>query len=134
MSGDFDYPAIAADAAAVIADAGRNMTLRALDTVAPDPLKPWRGAVNPRLTPLATVTLKAVFVPLNSAGQLGLSRQTMDLIKTADELCLVGSTLDLAKYQELVDSSDGRTYKIMHMEVLAPGDLRLLTYLVLKQC
>lgn len=134
MSGDFDYPSIAADAAAIVSDAGRNMTLRALDTAAPDVSKPWRGPVNPRLTPLATVTLKAVFVPLSSANQLGLSRQTLDLIKNADELCLVGSSLDLAKYQELIDSKDGRTYKIISMEVLSPGDLILLTYLVLKQC
>lgn len=128
-----DYVSIAAIAKTLVDGAGRDVTFRQLDTTVADPTKPWRGPANPRSTPLSTLVLKAAFVPLSSSSVLGLSKQAIDLAKKADETCLVGSTLDLVPYQELTDSRDGRTYKITHIEVLAPGSLTLLSFLVLNQ-
>jgi hypothetical protein len=128
-----NYVKAAATAKRLVDGAGRDVTLVQLDFDTPDPAKPWRGRSNPRETPASTVTLKAAFLPLAGNVQLGISQATIDLAKKNDETCMIGTTLDLSIYQELVDSLEGRRYKIVGTEVLAPGGSRLLTFLVLKQ-
>lgn len=128
-----DYSKMAAIAKTLVDGAGRPVTLVQLDYDAADPTKPWRGPVNPRETPAQTLALRAAFVPLTGEAKLGLSKEIIDLAKKSSATCLIGSTADLSDFQELIDSKDGRTYKITAAEVLAPGDLNLVTFMVLNQ-
>jgi len=64
--------------------------------------------------------------------KLGLSKATLDLIKKSDATCLIGTTDDLSQFTELTDAILGR-FKITAAEVLKPGDLSLLWFLVLNQ-
>lgn len=113
--------------------AGRSVTLTKLGATIPDPLKPWRGQVDPRSPASITLSYMAAFVPLYSKSQLGITKTTTDLIKTSDATCLIATSDDLQGFQELKDSSDNRQYKIVAAERLNPGSLALLWFLVLKQ-
>jgi hypothetical protein len=128
-----NYVKSAATAKRLIDGAGRDFTLVALDFDAPDPLKPWRGPRDPRATPASSLTLRGAVLPLSSLATLGFRKTTFDLSKKADLTVLLGSTLDLSIYQECVDSSDGRRYKILLVDELKPATLRILSYLVLQQ-
>lgn len=128
-----NYVKAAATAKRLVDAAGRNVTLVALDFDAQDAAKPWRGTRDPRSTPTQSVVLKAAFLPLSSLATLGMRKETLDLAKKSDNTCLVGSTLDLSVYQELVDSLDGKRYKILLVDELTPGPQRIMSYLVLKQ-
>jgi hypothetical protein len=132
MAFSIDYNALAAAAAEAIGGAGRTVTLIALDFDVDDASKPWLGPTNPRATPAKQLTIKAAFLPLAGNVKLGLSKQTMDLVKKADATVLIGTTEDLRAYQELIDSN-GERYKITHLEELQPGDVRLMSFLVLNQ-
>lgn len=128
-----NYAANAATARRMINGAGRNVTLVQLDFNAPNSAKPWRGVADPRSTPTRSIPLKAVFVSVAAVSALGLTKTTMDLAKKADLTCMVSTPEKVDLFQELVDSKDGRRYKIMKVEVLAPGDVTILQFLVLKQ-
>lgn len=128
-----DYLTLAETAKTLVDDAGRNVTLIALDFDAPDSEKPWRGPRNPRETPAQTLTVRAAFVPLSSMSTMGVQKSTLDVAKKADKTCLVGSQLDLSRFHEVLDSEDGKRYKILLVDELKPADVRLLSYLVLKE-
>jgi hypothetical protein len=108
------------------------VTLVALDFDVDDATKPWRGPVDPRATPARTLSVIAAFLPL-AGMSLGLDKITMDLIKKADETCLIGSQEDLSPFNELVRDATGERYKITYLKVLKPGLVRILSYLVLNQ-
>lgn len=124
-----NYAKLAATAKRLVDGAGRTVTLIALDYDVDDPTKPWLGPVDPRATPAKTLQVKAAFVSLGAG--LGFSKQAIDLSKKATASCLVGSTEDLSIYQELLDGQD--RYKITYVEALQPGDVRLMSALVLNQ-
>lgn len=128
-----DYSHLLSVAQRLVGQNGRSVTLTKLGVSIPDPSKPWRGQVDPRAPSSSTVTYSAVFVPLYSKSQLGISKTTADLIKTSDETCLIATSDDLQGFQELTDPADGRTLKIIAAERLKPGSLGLLWFLVLKQ-
>jgi hypothetical protein len=128
-----DYAANQATAKRLVDGAGRDVTLIQLDYDAQDDSKPWRGVSDPRATPARSLGLKAAFLPLAGNVQLGLSKATMDLVKTADATCLIGTSEDLSPFQELQDSKGGVRFKIVGLEVLAPGPVNILTFLVLKE-
>lgn len=127
-----NYPRAAATAKRLVDGAGRSVTLVRLSGSTPDGAKEWRGVADPRATPEATLQVKAAFLPLTGEMRLGLSKTTQDLIKKSDATCLIGTTLDLSQYTELIDTVLGR-FKITAAEVLKPGDLSLLWFLVLNQ-
>ena len=128
-----NYATLAAKAKVLVDGAGRPVTLVQFDYDAADLAKPWRGPEDPRATPAQTLALRAAFVSLAGNAQLGLSKQAIDLAKKSTATCLIGSTIDLTPFQELIDSKDGRAYKITHSEVLAPGELTIVTFMVLNQ-
>jgi hypothetical protein len=130
-----DYNEFALLAKTLIEDefSGAAVTLVALDFDADDSTKPWRGPVDPRATPGKTLAVKALFLPIAGNIKLGLSKQTIDLIKRADATALVGSGEDLRVYQELVVDRTGERFKITYVEELMPADVRILSYLVLNQ-
>lgn len=130
-----DYNDIAATAKSLIEDefAGSAVTLVALDYDVEDASKPWRGPVDPRATPGKTLSVKVLFLPIAGNIKLGLSKEAQDLIKRADATALVGSQEDLRVYHELIVDRSGERFKITHVEELMPGDVRILSYLVLNQ-
>lgn len=129
-----DFVKLAATAKRLIDGNGRLVRLIALDFDVDDPAKPWLGPVDPRGTPAKALEVNAAFLPLAGNVKLGLSKQAMDLAKKATATCLIGSTLDLRSYQELIDISESNErYKITHVEELKPADVRLLSFLVLNQ-
>lgn len=126
-----NYAALAQTAENLIEGFGRPVILVKLDFGYEDDTKPWRVAADPRLNPEQTLEVSAVFVPLESNIRLGLGKITVDMLRQAEALCLVGSSLDVTQFHELIDSQDQRRYKIKASETLQPGPTRLTTYLVL---
>lgn len=122
----FDYASVAADAAALVADFGKAVTLRRLDTTPPDPSKPWRGPVDPRATPAEELEVNAVFVEPSSLQTLGVNAQLVDWLKRAQQIAIVASTLDLSGFSELVDGSD--VWRVVGVSTLNPGGTRLLHF------
>lgn len=128
-----DYPHLLTIAQKLINNAGRIVTLTKLGSTVPDPTKPWRGPADPRSPVGSSATYKAAFLILSGHYKLGLTQTTMDLAKKSDATCLIASSDNLETYQELTDSTDGRTYKILGSEGLKPGSLQLLWFLVLSR-
>lgn len=128
-----NYQASAASALRAINSAGRAVTLVALDFDTPDPATPWRGVANPRATPARTLPLKMVVVSVAAVSALGLKKSTLDLAKKADMCGMISTPEKLDLFQELIDSKDGRRYKIVTVDALEPGNVTILQFLVLKQ-
>lgn len=128
-----NYASNAATARRMIKAAGRNVTLVALDFDATDPNRPWRGPADPRATPSRTLTVSFVQVPIASISALGLTKNTLDLAKKAALTGIISTPEKLDLFQELLDSKDGRRYKIAKVDVLEPGNVTILQFLVLTQ-
>jgi hypothetical protein len=128
-----NYQASAASALRAINSAGRAVTLVALDFDTPDPSTPWRGVSNPRATPARQLPLKMVVVSVAAVSALGLKKTTLDLAKKADMCGMISTPEKLDLFQELIDSKDGRRYKIVAVDALEPGNVTILQFLVLKQ-
>jgi hypothetical protein len=128
-----NYAGNAATAKRMINGAGRTVTLVALDFDTPDPATPWRGVANPRQTPAKTLALKMVVVSVAAVSALGFKKTTLDLAKKANMCGMIATQEKLDLYQELIDSKDGRRYKIVVVEDLAPGSISILQFLVLNQ-
>lgn len=121
-----------ADSAALkVAAKGRSVTFIKLETTPADSDKPWRGAADPRTTPADSLSTSAVFVPLSSASNLGLSTKSEELVKRTRQVAIVAlgseSTEDLEDYQELIDS-DGSRWRITFIETLKPADVRIMHF------
>lgn len=123
----FDYTEIAGIAQELVAEFGRAVTLRQVATTGPDPAQPWRGPVDPRSAPVATLAVTACMVEPSSARELGLNVQVTDWLKRAQQIAIVASADDLSEYSELVDS-DTSVWRVVGVSTLQPGATRILHY------
>lgn len=122
----FNYGRIAAIAIKQVADKGRAVTLRRLNSTPPDPAKPWRGPVDPRAAAI-TLAVSAVFVEPSSLQTLGLNAEMVDWVAHCEQVAIVASPDDLRDYSELLDS-DASAWRIVGVSALQPATLRLLSY------
>jgi hypothetical protein len=123
----FDYAPLAATALELVTEFGKSITLRRLDTTPPDPDMPWRGPVNPRATPAATLSVPAVFVEPSSQQTLGVNAEMLDWLKRAQQIAIIADTGDLSAFNELVDT-DSSVWRVVGVSTLNPGGTRLLHY------
>lgn len=123
----FDYAPIAATALALVARFGKAVTLRRLNTTAPDPAVPWRGAVDPRAVPAATLAVNVVLVEPSSLQTLGLNAQVVDWVPRSQKVAVIADASDLRDYGELVEV-DATTWRVVGVSTLDPGGTRLLHY------
>ena len=123
-----DYVKLAATAARLVSNNGRSITLVEFDKTPDDADKPWRGAVDPRISPESTKVVSGVFVEPSSAVRLGMSSEVDDLLKRSSQIIIVASTDDLEVYNEVIDT-DTKRWKIVGMEKLKPADTTLLYFI-----
>lgn len=102
---------------------GRTVTLVKHGNTPADSDKPWRGISSPVE---ATVTGKAVFVP-RTLLQTVFSRDEGG-VKMEGEYALFAANDDGGNNLELFNvlQDGGRDWKIKHVELIAPGDTRVL--------
>jgi hypothetical protein len=124
----FDYAPAIALATTQIADKGRSVTLRRLNVTPPDSAVPWRGAVDPRAVPDATLTVSAAFLQPSSQQRLGISAVLEDFVPRSMAICMVAHADDLKDYHELLEGN-GTTWRIATYEQLGPGPARIIHYL-----
>jgi hypothetical protein len=105
----------------------RIVTLRRLDTTPPEPAMPWRGPVEPRATPAATLSVTACFVDPSSARDLELSAELVDWLKRAQQVAIMASASDLGDFSEVVDT-DASVWRIEGVSTLKPGPMRLVHF------
>lgn len=118
-----DYEELLAVVLELIADTGRSVTFELLDATAADASKPWRGAGTPAVA--ASVTTPATFVPPAGSG-LGGSFVSEELLKKADQVCLVApsDTFDIATSTSIQDG--GTRWRVEWVQALKPADVALL--------
>lgn len=123
-------------ALAKIAAKGRAVTFIKLDATVTDAAKPWRGNVDPRDTPEASVSTSAVFVPPASASSLGLSRRLDQDVKRVEQIAIVstGGTdqTDLTTMDEMIDT-DLTRWKVVFVEALKPATVNILYFVGLAR-
>jgi len=117
-----DYAELATLAQELIDDAGRDVTIVRFKQSANDSAKPWQGPGSPTTVPNATATVKAVM----AAQGLGFKGMDQDLMKKAEQFCLVGPTagFDLATANAVIDGSTH--WRVLFIEMLKPADTVLL--------
>lgn len=117
---------------------GRDITLIKLSEVPADTSKPWRGPTSAAVflpgTPDPTVvvkkgyTTKAVFVKSETEMGMDFADATGTLVRNG-ELAFLIPAVDLEPEEvEEFDSIDdgGRTWKIIDVDLLKPGPLRIM--------
>lgn len=125
-----DHEKYAALARRLIAKHGRFVTLQKLSSTAADPNKPWKGTNAP--TVASQNTVKAVFVPISSAEELGIESLPDELLKTTNQLLLVAG--DANNYQDIDQVLDGGlVYGTTFVQVLKPAGLILLYYIGVRR-
>lgn len=128
MAIKFNYTRTLATARRLITKFGRPLTFVQLKTTPDVDLEPWFGSSTPRTDPLATLTIDGAFVEPESLERLSKQSVNGDFIKSAEEVIIVATDQDLLKYDEVIDSSDGASYKIYNIQQLVPGDTKILAY------
>lgn len=128
---DFDYTELVNTAAELVSDFGRDVTLVQLDDLDEDPTMPWRGPVNPRGVPKATLTRRCTNVEPSSLERLGIQKIEDDLLKRTDKVVMFGGNVDLSAYHEVIDNDE--RFRITFTRVLQPGPVRLLTFMGLRR-
>lgn len=123
----FNYGPIAAKAAELVTRFGKAVTLRRLNTTAPDSDAPWRGATDPRAVPAATLVVDAVFVEPSSLRTLGLNAEVVDWVPRCSKVAIISHSSDLRDYGELLET-DATTWRVVGVSTLDPGGTRLLHY------
>lgn len=121
-----DYVHAAATALRLIKKNGKPITLVKLATTASDPTKPWRGPVDQRSPPAASLNLFGAEISF-SKRQLGVAFTKKSIPDTVTGYFFVAvppGTQDLTKFDEL--TSDGVVYKIEVADVLRPGTVDVL--------
>lgn len=128
-----DYTELATLAQGLINENGRLVTFNRHKQTPADATKPWRGPDSPTTVPDATDDVQAVFVGVSGGPAYGLGFISEDLLKRAEECCLVGPTadFDLATADEVVD--DTQHWKVEFVAVLKPADVVLLYAVGLKR-
>ena len=125
----------AALARELIAEDGRTVTFRRLDRTASDPSQPWLGSSDPRGQGSQTVAAPAVFVDPTSISELGFEALSPDLLKTIEQVCLVGpptANEDLSLFDEIEDEND-LTLRIVEGRKLRPGSVDILFILLVSR-
>lgn len=123
----FDYTEFAELGDELVTEFGRSITLIELNTTNNvDASKTWRAPA-PRTTPTSSLTTHGVFVEPSSAQKLGLSADATEMLKRCHQIIIISSTLDLKKYNEIIDT-DGSVWRITGIEQLQPGGTTLLYY------
>jgi hypothetical protein len=110
----------------LIPENGREVTFIQLSTASGG--FPGEGPGDPRNPPARAVTVVGCFVEPDSLQRLGLTTKIEQLLQTSDRICLIPGTENLRGYDEVIDSDDGRYYKIQGMEELKPGTRSLLYF------
>ena len=127
-----DYIKLAATAARLVANAGRSVTFVRFDRSLQDVAKPWLGSVDPRATPDASEVVSAVFVEPTSLNSLGESTVDSDLLKRSTKIMIVAAgsdfTADLSKFDEVIDSLDNSTWRIVGVDKLQPASVVVAYY------
>lgn len=107
----------------MIDEEGRTIVLQKLSGAAADPQKPWRGEGAPTVE--AQKAVKAVFLPLQSAVDLGLFVANDDLLKKASQVAIVAHTdTDLTGFNVIQDM--GMAWGVEWCKALRPGELTIL--------
>jgi hypothetical protein len=128
----FDYQPLADLSAELVAEFGRIVTFRELGDVAGTPSQPWLGAANPRSSPKQTLDLSAVIVEPSSLNALGNDAVSDDFIKRSQQIAIVYSAVELAPFDEVLDT-DGSIWKIALLSKLKPGGVLLLYFVGLTR-
>jgi hypothetical protein len=133
----FDYSELVTTAQELVAEFGKGVTLRRLNSVPPDPSKPWIPASNPRepapflpggAEPFVELEVTAVFAEPSSLQSLGgPNAQLVDWVKRAQQVAIIAHPDDLSTFSELVDGAE--VWRVVGCSTLNPGGTRLLHYL-----
>ncbi len=119
-----DYAPLQAEARQLIADTGRLVTLEVLSSTPADAARPWRGPAAPAVA--SSRQAPAVFVPAQG-GDLGLMVVSDELLKRAEQVCLVGPAADGFDFAQCTSIQDnGQRWAVQWAQVLRPGGLPLL--------
>jgi len=89
---------------------------------------PGEAAADPRTPPARSVSVIGCFVEPDSLQRLGITTKIDQLLQTSDRIMLVAGTVSLRGFEEVIDSDDGRYYRIQGMEELKPGTQSLLWF------
>lgn len=128
-----NYVKLAETAQRLVKKNGREVTFIRFNTAPTVSDAPWRGNEQPRQAPTAQKVFSAVFVgPSAAMSLLGNKSTVADLFMSCEQVCIVATTDDLKDYNEVMDS-DGRRWKIVVQEKLAPGPVTLLYYVGVKR-
>lgn len=125
----FDYASeIVPVAIELLEEFGRPVTFIELGDVAANASQPWLGATSPRGAPKQTLVLNAAFVEPESMERLGNDATTDDFHKRSQQICIVHAAVELAPFDEILDT-DGSRWKITGISKLKAGPT-LLVYFV----
>lgn len=127
-----DYSEFVDDADELTAEFGRLVTFVELSSGPTDPLKPWKGATDPRAVPVSTLNLFAAFVEPSTLDALGTQATGMDFLKRSTKIAIVSSTAALTNFDEILES-DGSRWKIEGISTLEPGDTKILHYVGVRR-
>lgn len=121
-----NYPRIALVAQRLIDQNGRSLTITLRGRTPSDPTKPWNG---PADASSKTIVVTGVVVPDSQTDPKG------DLVRQGKRVAYIAA-LDtdpalVEEYDMLHDGAD--TWKIVSVDILAPGPIRLLYTLHLTQ-
>ncbi len=121
-----DYIALAATAKRLIDAAGRDITLTKKDRSPADPNTPWRAG---GVTDTTIGPFKGVVVPYEEKDVDG------SIVRRGDRMALIsgldGGTNLVEQFDSLVDN--GTVWKIQGVDVVNPGDTRVLYTLQLRK-
>lgn len=110
----------------LIPENGRPVTFIQLAAVAG--AFPGEVSGDPRNPPARSVTTMGCFVEPDSLQRLGTTTKITQLLQTSDRILLVPGDVELDGVDEMIDSDDGRYYKLQGMEKLRPGTRTLLYF------
>lgn len=124
----FDYAEIQEVSQTLIEEFGRQITFVQLKSTPDDGAKPWLGSSTPRTNPVATLTVFGTFAEPESLERLSKQSVSGDFVKSAEQVLIVSTLENLLKFDEVIDSADGSSYKIYNIQELSPGKVNVLQY------
>lgn len=119
-----DYVSLRDTAQSLLRDAGRSLKLQRAGTTPTDPSKPWRGSN----APPTSLDIIGVF------DQFSLREIDGDQVKRGDKKVYVSHNSSLEGYTQLIDTKrGGKTWNIVSIEPVEPGDTTVLYILQVRQ-
>lgn len=111
----------------LITENGREVTfIQHSDTLEFD-AQPWEGPADARTAPASIAKMDAVFFNPSEAAKLGISFESPDLLKRAEQIMMVSpGTVDIRLFQEVLD--ENVYWKILGAEIFKPGKLVAIAY------